>query len=202
MAVNVVGMAFNPVYYNHLMDIVQTDPELRETAKGMFKQTAWTAAGTIAGGLVAGPVGAVFGGCVSSYLGYKLSDDYASMVEVLKNLPDAEKHELVMEVQELVGSSSVEALTSFVGGQGQAQALLALLKSVTSGKSRGGYFSPANWYVREGKRRDSQLSLDSSVDPPRINKLPQSKTDGANGPRKTSGNSNRPKPETGPRRSK
>ena len=33
MAANVAGMLFFP-YYNHLMDILGTDPNLRRTAKG------------------------------------------------------------------------------------------------------------------------------------------------------------------------
>ena len=154
MSTNMVDMAFNPVYYNNLIDIVQTSPELHKTAKGIFKQTVWTVVGTIAGGFVGGPLGAAVGGCVGSFVGYMLSEDYRSMIGVLRNLTDEEKQELTKKVMKLVGSASIDALKSFVIGQGQGQALMELLRS------------SATEHARSNRGHVVTSTEDTSVDPP------------------------------------
>ncbi|CAL1535576.1 unnamed protein product [Lymnaea stagnalis] len=136
MAADLLGMAFLP-YYNHLMDLLKTNPELHKTGKGIFKQVAWGAAGTIAGGAVGGPVGAMIGGLAGSLMGYRMSDDYQSLIDVMQDLTDEDKAELVKKVQELVGATSIEALTRFIGAQAQRSALLNLLRSAASELSKG-----------------------------------------------------------------
>ncbi|XP_025094602.1 uncharacterized protein LOC112564176 [Pomacea canaliculata] len=128
MAADLLGIAFIP-YYNHLMNLLKTNPELRKTAKGIFKQVAWAAGCTAVGGIVGGPVGAMAGGLVGSFLGYRLSSDYDSLITVLQELTDDEKADLVKKVQELVGSTTIEALTRFIGCQVQRENLLNLLRS-------------------------------------------------------------------------
>jgi|ERR1711971_293384 len=120
------------------MEILKTNPELHKTAKGIFKQVAWGAVGTIVGGAVGGPGGAMVGGCVGSYMGYRMSDNYQSMIEVLQDMSEAEKQELVSKVQELVGCSSTEALTRYIGSQAQRSALLELLRSAAAECTKGG----------------------------------------------------------------
>ena len=71
-------------------------------------------------------------------MGYKMSDDYQSMIEVLQDMSEAEKQELAKKVQELVGSSSIEALTRYIGGQAQRSALLELLRSAAKECTKGG----------------------------------------------------------------
>ncbi|XP_076469717.1 uncharacterized protein LOC143300045 [Babylonia areolata] len=137
MAAGVMGMAFIP-YYRHLMDILDTDQELKNTARGIFKQVAWAAGGTAIGGIVGGPVGAMVGGLAGSMLGYRYSSDYDSLVAVIRNLTDEEKEKIVHKVQELVGSTSIEALTHFIGAQVQREALLNLLRSFADGVKLGG----------------------------------------------------------------
>ncbi|KAI8792957.1 hypothetical protein BgiMline_002966 [Biomphalaria glabrata] len=136
MAANILGMAFIP-YYDHLMNLLKTNPELHKTARGIFKQVAWGAAGTIAGGVVGGPFGAMVGGVAGSFIGYRMSDDYQSLIEVLQDLTDEEKAELVKRVQELVGGTTIEALTRFIGTQAQRSSLLHLLRSAASELSKG-----------------------------------------------------------------
>ena len=65
-------------------------------------------------------------------VGYKTGNDYESLVAVLSDLTDVEKQNLVNKVQELVGSSSVEALTRFIAAQAQRSALIDLLRSAVS----------------------------------------------------------------------
>ncbi|XP_005102240.1 uncharacterized protein LOC101859797 isoform X2 [Aplysia californica] len=137
MAANLVGMAFIP-YYDHLMGILKTNPELAKTAKGIFKQVAWGAAGTVAGAAFGGPFGAMVGGIAGSMLGYRMSDDYQSLIDVLQDLTEEDKEELVKRVQELVGSSSIEALTRYIGTQAQRSALLNLLRSAATDLGKGG----------------------------------------------------------------
>lgn len=50
-------------------------------------------------------------------MGYRLSSDYDSLITVLQELTDDEKADLVKKVQELVGSTTIEALTRFIGCQ-------------------------------------------------------------------------------------
>ncbi|GFO07824.1 hypothetical protein PoB_003432900 [Plakobranchus ocellatus] len=106
--------------------------------QGIFRQVAWGACGTVAGAAVGGPFGAMVGGIAGSLIGYRLSDDYQSLIDVMQDLSDAEKEELVKKVQELVGSSSIEALTRYIGSQAQRSALLNLLRSAVNEMSKGG----------------------------------------------------------------
>lgn len=64
-----------------------------------------------------------------SVLGYWQADDYDSMIKVLYNLSDSEKEKLVQKVQELVGSTGIEALTRFIGSQAQREVLLHLMRN-------------------------------------------------------------------------
>ncbi|XP_059157429.1 uncharacterized protein LOC131941882 [Physella acuta] len=136
MAADVLGMAFIP-YYDHLMNLLRTNPELHKTARGIFKQVAWGAAGTVAGAAVGGPVGAMIGGIAGSIVGYRMSDDYQSLIDVMQDLSDEEKKEIVKRVQELVGGSAIEALTRFIGSQAQRSSLIHLLRSAASEFSKG-----------------------------------------------------------------
>ncbi|XP_052280051.1 protein C19orf12 homolog isoform X2 [Dreissena polymorpha] len=136
MAANLVGMAFLP-YYRHLMDLLETNQEIKKTSKGIFKQMAWAAGGTCAGGLVAGPPGALIGGIAGSLIGYMKSDEYSSMLKILQNLTDKEKAELVRKVQELVGSTALESLTSFIGTQVQRELLLNCVRQFLGNKGGG-----------------------------------------------------------------
>uniref|UniRef100_A0A0K0D5L6 Gly-zipper_Omp domain-containing protein n=1 Tax=Angiostrongylus cantonensis TaxID=6313 RepID=A0A0K0D5L6_ANGCA len=51
---------------------------LRQTFVGVAKQTGWTALGTVAGGLLVGPLGALVGGVIGATYGYTYSNDYDS----------------------------------------------------------------------------------------------------------------------------
>ncbi|ESO82729.1 hypothetical protein LOTGIDRAFT_155746 [Lottia gigantea] len=125
----VLGMAFVP-YYNHLIELLETNAELKKTARGIATQLCWAGGGTVVGGIVAGPPGAMVGGIVGSVVGYCRVDPYQSLVRTLKNLSKRERAELVAKVQELVGSTSIEALTRFIASQAQREVLLNLLRKL------------------------------------------------------------------------
>lgn len=133
----VLGMAFIP-YYNQLMTILEINDELKKSAKGIFKQMAWAAGGTAVGGVLLGPPGAMIGGVAGSFVGYMCSDEYTAMIKVLKNLNDQDKAKVVKAVQELVGSSSIEALTRFIGNQVQRDLFLKVLHEVVGNIQKGG----------------------------------------------------------------
>ena len=59
------------------------------------------------------------------------------MISVLKNLTDSEKENLVNKIQELVGSSSLEALTAFIGSQVQRELLIGVIRQFVNNKSGG-----------------------------------------------------------------
>ncbi|XP_021345874.1 uncharacterized protein LOC110445536 [Mizuhopecten yessoensis] len=122
-----LGAAFIP-YYGHLIEILETNPEMKKSAKGIFQQMAWGAGGTAMGGVLLGPAGALVGGLAGSLIGYMKSDNYQALIVVMKNLSDSEKKRIVQKVQELVGSVGVEELVRFVGSQVQRDALLQLLR--------------------------------------------------------------------------
>ncbi|KAJ8304494.1 hypothetical protein KUTeg_018077 [Tegillarca granosa] len=122
-----VGMAFVP-YYNHLIKLLETSKELKQSAKGIFKQMAWAAGGACVGGVVGGPPGALFGTLAGGVIGFCLSDPYKATITVLKEMSEKDKKRLVEEVQKLVGANGIEALTKFIGGQVQREMLLNLIQ--------------------------------------------------------------------------
>ena len=67
-----------------------------------------------------------------------MSDDYQSLIDVMQDLSEEDKKELAHKVQELVGSTSIEALTRYIGSQAQRSALLNLLRSAVNEVSKGG----------------------------------------------------------------
>lgn len=70
-------------------------------------------------------------------VGYFRSDPYDSMLDVLRSLTEEDKQNLVNKVQELVGSSSLEALTSFIGSQVQRELLLNCIRTFLNNKTGG-----------------------------------------------------------------
>ncbi|XP_041368776.1 protein C19orf12 homolog [Gigantopelta aegis] len=136
MAAAVLGAAFIP-YFNHLIEILETNKELKKTALGILRQVAWGAGGTVVGGCLGGPPGALVGGITGAVIGYAVGDEYQSLVKTLKNLTDDEKRRIVDKVQDVVGSTGIEALTRFVGFQAQREILINILQKATK-EMRGG----------------------------------------------------------------
>jgi hypothetical protein len=59
------------------------------------------------------------------------SDEYDSMITVLKNMSNSEREILVQKVQELVGGIGRDALTRFINNQSQRVDLLRLIHDFT-----------------------------------------------------------------------
>lgn len=138
MASSKDGLEFLP-YYRQLLDLLETNEDIKRTIIGVFGQMSWAASGAGVGGLVAGPPGALIGGIAGSVIGYMRSDDYSSMMGVLRGLTDEEKENLVNEVQGVVGSTAVEDLSSFIGSPGQREVLVNCIREfikVFSGESK------------------------------------------------------------------
>ena len=93
---------------------------------------AYGAGGTMLGGVLAGPPGALIGGVAGSLIGYMTADEYQSMLKVMRNLSDKDKEKIAKKVQELVGSVGIEELVRFIGTQVQRDALLHLLRNALS----------------------------------------------------------------------
>jgi len=71
-------------------------------------------------------------------IGYATVDDYDSMVKVLREMSDEDKKLLVTRIQELVGSSSLEALTSFIASQVNRELFAAAVREFASRVKSGG----------------------------------------------------------------
>ena len=75
---------------------------------------------------------------IGSIYGYMTVHNYSSLVRVLHGMSEEEKANLVNEVKNLVGSNTVEALTTFVQSQVNQNAFFGLLSSfANAGKSQG-----------------------------------------------------------------
>ena len=71
-------------------------------------------------------------------LGYATVDDYDSMLKVLREMSEEDKERLVARVQELVGSTSLEALTSFIASQVNRELFAAAVREFASHVKSGG----------------------------------------------------------------
>jgi len=71
-------------------------------------------------------------------VGYATVDNYDSMMTVLRAMSDEDKKRLVERVQELVGSSSLEALTSFIASQVNRELFAATVREFAAHVKRGG----------------------------------------------------------------
>jgi len=76
--------------------------------------------------------------CAGAWVGYSTVDDYDSMVKVLKEMNDEDKKRLVARIQELVGSSSLEALTSFIASQVNRELFASVVREFASQVKSGG----------------------------------------------------------------
>ncbi|XP_070541494.1 protein C19orf12 homolog [Ptychodera flava] len=121
-------------YYDHLVELMSTNEELKKSMRGITKQTLWSAGGTITGGVVGGPVGALAGGLLGAAVGYMTSDDYQALMNVLQKLTDDEKEELVRRVKRLVGSELLNELTRWIGISANHRLLVDLLQSFLANK--------------------------------------------------------------------
>ncbi|KAJ1373616.1 hypothetical protein KIN20_036077 [Parelaphostrongylus tenuis] len=126
-------------YFNEVFKVIEKSKPLRETFVGVAKQTGWTAAGTAAGGLLAGPLGALFGGVAGAILGYGYSDDYDNFLTALRSMTDREKCEVSEQIQTLVKSTAIEAFSVFIAIEANRQKVIDLLSSFLKTDSNTNY---------------------------------------------------------------
>jgi hypothetical protein len=91
MYAHVAATRMSIAYYNKIVEILESAPELQRTIGGICKQTCWVAGCTIGGGVVGGPLGAAGGGLAGVYFGYRNAADYRPLLEVVRNLNDDEQ---------------------------------------------------------------------------------------------------------------
>ncbi|CAL1532859.1 unnamed protein product [Lymnaea stagnalis] len=82
----------------------------------------------ILGGVVGGQRGVAFGGILGIFLGYAISDDYPSLIDVIKRLTDEEKKELWMKCREHFGVATRETLNTVIDTEEKKVAFLKFLK--------------------------------------------------------------------------
>ena len=80
----------------------------------------------------------VFSRDAGAAVGYATVDNYESMLKVLREMSDEDKERLVARVQELVGSSSLEALTSFIASQVNRELFATAVREFASRVKSGG----------------------------------------------------------------
>ncbi|VDM74315.1 unnamed protein product [Strongylus vulgaris] len=108
---------------------------LRETVIGVAKQTGYAAAGTAAGGLLMGPLGALAGGVVGAVYGYQCSTDYDNLICSIRSMTDREKTLLSGQIQRLVGSVSIEEFIRYISTEAHRELLLGILSDFVRQKT-------------------------------------------------------------------
>ncbi|KAK6023015.1 hypothetical protein OSTOST_11263 [Ostertagia ostertagi] len=102
------------VYFNEILKVIEKSVPLKRTIAGVATQAGCAAAGTAAGGLTLGPLGALIGGIMGAVYGYNCSGDYDSLLFALRAMSEREKRQVTEQVQRLVGSASVEELLRYI----------------------------------------------------------------------------------------
>ncbi|PAV63411.1 hypothetical protein WR25_11432 [Diploscapter pachys] len=105
----------------------ENDKKLRDTMLGVAKQTGYTAAGAVSGGLMFGPPGALVGSVIGAVVGYQMSEDYDNIITVLRGMSDEDKARLGTKVQGLVGAVSIEEFVRWIQNEGHRALLLGVL---------------------------------------------------------------------------
>ncbi|KAL6724440.1 hypothetical protein Aduo_019331 [Ancylostoma duodenale] len=115
------------VYLNEVLKIMEGSKPLRDTVVGVAKQTGCAAAGTAAGGLLMGPLGALVGGVMGAVYGYQCSDDYDNLICSLRSMTDREKRLASAQIQRLVGSASIEEFMRYIATEAHRELLIGIL---------------------------------------------------------------------------
>ncbi|KHJ93190.1 hypothetical protein OESDEN_06904 [Oesophagostomum dentatum] len=124
------------VYLNEVLRIMGSSKPLRDTLVGVAKQTGCAAAGTAAGGLLMGPLGALVGGVVGAMYGYQCSDDYDNLICSLRSMSEREKTIITGQIQRLVGSASIEEFVRYISTEAHRELLLGILADFVRQKAQ------------------------------------------------------------------
>ncbi|GFN75705.1 hypothetical protein PoB_000221100 [Plakobranchus ocellatus] len=107
------------IYFDHLVIVLEKNPDVIATAYGLIKQVAWVGGGAAVGATVGGPFGAAIGGLVGLACSYACRDDYQSLIISMKRSGYTQKIKVVKEVQGLMLKKREEKLFErLVIGQG------------------------------------------------------------------------------------
>ncbi|KAK5979885.1 hypothetical protein GCK32_018167 [Trichostrongylus colubriformis] len=113
------------VYFYELAKIVGRSTHLKRTFAGIVAQASYAIAGTKAGGLTMGPLGALIGGIMGAVYGYSNTADYDNIVVAFRALSEKEQ----AEVLRLLGYASVEELMRYLSTGAPRQTILDVLSN-------------------------------------------------------------------------
>ncbi|XGW11022.1 hypothetical protein V3C99_012488 [Haemonchus contortus] len=115
------------VYFNEILKVIEKSVPLKRTIVGVATQAGCAAAGTAAGGLTMGPLGALIGGIMGALYGYNCSSDYDNLLLALRAMSESEKRQVSEQVQRLVGSASIEELMRYITTEAHREILLGVI---------------------------------------------------------------------------
>lgn len=95
-------------YLTLVVDHVASNKKFSKTVKEVSKQAGCGAAGTVAGAVIAGPLGALIGGIAGSSIGYALTQPYDGILQHVLKMSKEEKAELVAQIRGMVGANAIQ----------------------------------------------------------------------------------------------
>ena len=106
-----ISIATATSVYEALLKVADANQDLKVTVREVAKGTGITAASTVVGGLLLGPVGLAVGGAVGGLLGYAASNNYKPIGQVLREMNDGEKKRLLEAAREEAKTIGLGMLT-------------------------------------------------------------------------------------------
>lgn len=103
------GIRDPDMQYTELMEFLTNNHDMRKAAKGSLQQALYAGSGTLAGGMLLGPVGGLVGGVAGSLVGYFRADDYDGAVQQILQLEGARKMRLVEQVHKVLVDAGASA---------------------------------------------------------------------------------------------
>jgi len=75
-------------YHSELLRFLSESNDMKQALKGSIKQGLYSFAGTVAGGLLLGPAGALAGSLIGAGAGYARSEDYDGIIVAVSELDE------------------------------------------------------------------------------------------------------------------
>ncbi|CAI5453928.1 unnamed protein product [Caenorhabditis angaria] len=114
-------------YLFQVLSYAQKNHQLGNTLRGIGYQTGYAAAGAGIGGLTAGPFGALIGTIFGAVIGYRNSEDYGSLMNIVQGMRSDEQEKLAAEIRNLVGATTFNDFTTWFANLDHQRLLMDLL---------------------------------------------------------------------------
>ena len=107
----------NASRHSELVKFLTQSSEMRSTARSSLKQSLYAGSGAFAGSILAGPIGGLAGGIVGSVAGYIKSDEYDGVIQVIRDLEEERRDELILAVGATLtaAGASIDQLSTLDG---------------------------------------------------------------------------------------